>query len=271
MSYATLGPKPAYLAAILLAATLPLTACDPGSTAVNSFMAQDQFSYTYDVVGQTSLSLEAINGTIRITGSVDATTVTVQGTRLVWSSSQADAEAGLDDLDVVVDEGPDEFHVYTDQPEDDGRAYAVEYEIRMPEDFEMSMVSGNGDIIVEFLKRATTVSSVNADINLDEVEGNVSLQLVNGDVDAEVTLPLDAVVDMAVTSGNITLEVPVATSAEFHFAIGCCGWNFDNLTPQNVNVSPPGVYPQTVDGMLGDGHGTITLAVGNGIISLVGN
>ena len=76
MSYETLRPRPAYLAAILLAATLSSTSCDPGSTVANQFMADEQFSFTYDVVDQLHLDLVAINGNIRITAGVDATTVT---------------------------------------------------------------------------------------------------------------------------------------------------------------------------------------------------
>lgn len=270
MSYATLRPKPACLAAILLAATLPSTSCSPGSTAVNSFLADEQFSITVDVVDQVRLSLEAINGTIRVTGVVDATSVTVGGTKLVWSTSQADAEAGLDVLDVVIDEGVDEFLVYTDQPETGSRNYAVEYEIRLPDDLEVAIINGNGNIIVEFVRDNVEIASVNADINLDEVEGGVSAQLVNGNIDAEVTLPLDGIVDMVVGNGNITLEIPTNTSAEVTLEIVCCGYNFDNIELQNEEISPPGVFPPTVTGTLGDGRGTISLGVGNGVISVIG-
>ncbi len=270
MSYATLRPKPACLAAILLAATLPSTSCSPGSTAANSFMADEQFSFTVDVVDQVRMSLEAINGTIRITGVVDATSVTVGGTKLAWGNSQADAEAGLDVLDVVIDEGPDEFLVYTDQPETSSRLYAVEYEIRLPDDLEVAMVNGNGDIIVEFVRNSVEIGSVNANINLDEIEGNVAVQLVNGNVDGEVTLPLDGVVDVVVGNGNITLEIPTNTSAEVTLEIVCCGYNFDNIELQNLETSPPGVFPPTVTGTLGNGQGTIYLGVGNGLISVIG-
>jgi hypothetical protein len=270
MPHAILRPKPASLAAILVAAVLSSTACDPGSTAVTDFMAEAQFSYTVDVVDQVRLRLDAINGTIRVTGVVDATTMTVEGTKLVWSNSQADADAALDNLAVVIDEGVEVFHVHTDQPEQDGRAYAVEYEIRLPDDLEVAMVNVNGDIIVEFVKNSVEITSVNAAINLDEIEGNVSIQLVNGDVDAELTLPLDGVVDMAVADGDITLEIPTDTSAEIYFEIACCGNNFSNLDVQDLEHSPPGVWPPTVTGTLGAGQGTISLAVGNGIITMIG-
>jgi DUF4097 and DUF4098 domain-containing protein YvlB len=189
---------------------------------------------------------------------------------LVWSNSQADAEAGLDVLDVVIDEGADEFLVYTDQPEVSSRDYAVEYVIRLPDDLEVAMISANGNIIVEFVRDNVEILSVNADINLDEVEGNVSAQLVDGNIDAEITLPLDGVVDVVVGIGNITLEIPTNTSAEVTLEVVCCGWNFDNIELQNQENSPPGVFPPTVTGTLGDGRGTISLAVGNGIITVIG-
>lgn len=270
MSYATLRPKPACLAAILLAATLSSTACDPGSTGVNTFMAEEPFSYTMDVVDQASLSLEAINGNIRVTGVVDATTVTVEGTLLVWSSSQEDAEAGLADLDVVIEEGAEEILVSTDQPETSSRAYAVDYEIRLPDDLAVSILNVNGEIIVEFVKRGVEISSFNTLVNLDEVEGNVEALIVNGDIGADVTMPPGGAVAIAVGNGDITLEIPTDTSAEIYFEVACCGWNFDNLDVQNLESSGPGVWPPTVTGTLGAGDGSISLAVGNGLINVVG-
>lgn len=270
MSYTTLRLRPAYLAAILLAATLSSTSCDPGSTNVNQFMADEPFSLTYDVVDQVRLELQGINGNIRVTGVVDATTVTVDGTLLVWSTSLEDAEAGLTDLEVVVEEGPEAFVVYTDQPETSYRTYAVDYEIRVPDSFAVSVINVNGEIIVEFIKQSVDIASVNTVVNLDEVEGDVSAQIVNGDIGAEVTLLTGSVVDIAVVNGDITLEIPVDTSAEVYLEISCCGWNFDNLDVQNLEESGPGVFPPTVTGTLGAGQGTISLAVANGLINVIG-
>jgi hypothetical protein len=270
MSYANRRPRPVYLAALLLAATLSSTSCDPGSTAVNQFMADEQFSFTYDVVDQLRLDLEAINGNIRITGVVDATTITVEGTLLVWSDSPEDAQAGLEDLNVVVEEGAQAFLVYTDQPETSTRAYAVDYEIRLPDSFAVSVINVNGEIIVEFVKDSVGIASVNTAVNLDEVEGDVSAEIVNGDISAEVTLLLDSVVDIVVGSGDITLEIPTDTSAEVYLEVVCCGWNFSNLNVQNLEESGPGVFPPTVTGTLGAGQGTISLAVGNGLINVIG-
>jgi DUF4097 and DUF4098 domain-containing protein YvlB len=270
MSYATLRANPAYLAAIPLAVTLLLTSCDPGSTVTNNFIAEEQFSITVDVVDQTKLSLEATNGTIRVTGVVDGTTVTVQGTKLVWGNTQADADAGLDFLDVVVDEGPDEFVVSTNQPTTGSRIYAVEYEIRLPDNLQVATVSGNGDIIVEFVRDNVNVAAVNANINLDQIEGGVGIELVNGNLDAKVTLPLNGTVDAIVGNGNITLEIPITTSAQVTFEIVCCSYAFDNIELEGLETSPPGVFPPTVTGTLGAGQGTISLGVGNGVITLVG-
>ncbi len=270
MSFETLRAPPAYLAAILLASTLSSTSCDPGSPVVNQFMAEEPFSFTYDVVDQLRLDLEAITGNIRITGVVDATTVTVEGELRVWSNSPEDAEAGLDDLDVVVEEGAEGFLVRTDQPGTGSRFYEVDYEIRLPDSFAVSVVNGNGEIIVEFVKESVSVASVVTIVDLQEVEGDVSAQIVNGSIGAEVTLQLDGVVDIAVANGNITLEIPTDTSAEVVLEVTCCGWSFSNLDVQNLQESSPGVFPPTVTGTLGAGQGTISLSVGNGIITVVG-
>lgn len=270
MSHATLGPKPAYLAAFILALTLPTASCDPGGTAPNTYMASEPFSYTVDVVDQLRMRLEATNGTITVTGVVGATTMTVEGTKLVWSSSQADAEAGLDVLDAVIDESADSFLVSTDQPDTGTRNYAIEYEIRLPDNLEVSVRNGNGDIVVGFVKANVEVASVNADIRLDEVQGGVLAGLVNGNFDAEVTLPAGAAVEITAGNGDITLQIPTNTSADVFFEIVCCGYDITNLTIPDLEESPPGVFPPTVTGTLGAGQGSITLTVVNGIINMIG-
>ncbi|MGD2217592.1 MAG: hypothetical protein PVJ64_12630 [Gemmatimonadales bacterium] len=271
MPGATLRPKPACLAALLLAVTLPTASCSPGSTGVNSFFAEQEFSFALEVTSQLSLSLEGVNGTIRVTGVEGGDSLHVEGVRQAWSSSQADADEHLSSVQVVIDENPDDFLVYTDEPDEaGGRVYVVNYEIRLPDNLEVAIVNVSGDILVEFLKDNVDISSVQASITLDEMQGNVLIELVSGLIDAEATLPLDGSLDMTLNDGDITLQIPTETSADLYLEAFCCAWDIQNLTLQNEEQSPPGTLPATLSGTLGDGRGTISLAIGNGIITLIG-
>ena len=185
--------------------------------------------------------------------------------------AKADSEAHLGDVQVVVQENQNEFLVASDQPsQTGGRVYVVNYEIRVPDGFEVSIMGANGNIEVGFLKDDLSILTANAFVTLDEIQASVSATVTNGDIDAEVTLPLDAVADLRVGNGDIILEIPTTTNAEFSLQITCCGWEFQNITLQNEEVSPPGVLPRTVTGTLGNGRGTISLNMGSGEVTVIG-
>lgn len=277
MLYTDLRPEPASLAALLFALALPFTGCDGTATGSSAngpyeFFAEDMFSFTVDVTTQVCLSVEATNGTVTIAGVTIPDRLRVNGTRQVRSSrSQLDAHTYLDRLEVSVEEGPDTFNVSTGEPAaSTDRVYVVNYEIEVPNGLEVALVSGNGDVTVVRVKSSVDVAAANGDVTLEDIEGSTAIQLGNGEVDAEVALPPDGVVDIEVENGGITLQIPANTSAELHLEVGCCGWSLEGLNLQNQSQSPPGVRPATLSGTLGDGQGTVTLVLGNGIINVIG-
>jgi hypothetical protein len=274
MSQATPRPR---LAALLFAVALPLCGCDDSPTGSSSngsygFVAEDMFWFTVEVTSEVRLRLEATDGTVTIAGVTTPDHVRVNGTRQVRSSrSQPDADAYLERLEVSVEESPDSVLVATDEPAaSSGREYTVNYEIEVPNGLEVAVVSGNGDVTVVSVKSSVEVTAANGDVTLEDIEGSAAIQLANGEVDAEVTLPLDGVVDIDVENGGITLRIPASTSAEFHLEVGCCSWSLEHLNLQHQSQSPPGVRPATLSGMLGDGHGTISLVLGHGLITVIG-
>ncbi|MGD2152041.1 MAG: DUF4097 family beta strand repeat-containing protein [Gemmatimonadales bacterium] len=277
MPYAIPIPRPARLALLILAVAPPMAGCDGTPTGSSSndsyeYIAEDMFSFTVDVTTQARLHIEATNGTVTIAGVTVPDRLRVNGTRQVRSSwSQLDADGYLEILEVSVEETPDTFLVATDEPPaSSGREYTVNYEIEVPDGLEVTVVSGNGDVTVVRFKNRVDVTAASGDVTLEDIEGSAAIQLVNGEVDAEVTLPLDGVVDVEVETGDITLRIPASTSAELYLEVGCCGWTLEHLNLQNKSETPPGVRPVVLTGTLGDGQGTISLVLGNGIITVIG-
>lgn len=266
MLYATLRPRPASLAVLLLALALPVGGCDGDGTGPLQFVAEEDFSFVLDATGKVRLNVEAVSGTITITGVAGGNELRVDGYKQVWSSSQADADAYLDSLTARADEQLNEFLVSTEQPEEDGtRAYLVFYEIELPDDIEVVIASANSEIGVASLKNDIVIASGNGDIAMAGIEASVVVVPGNGDIEAEVTLPLDGTIAMAVGDGDITLAIPQSTSAEFSAEVGNGSIMVMNLTLQN-EVSTG----STTTGTLGSGQGTIELNAGNGIISVIG-
>lgn len=266
MSHAILRPKSATLAALLLALGLPFTGCDGDGTGPLQFLAEDAFSYVFDATGNVRLNVEALNGTITITGVAGGDELKVEGIKQVWSSSQADADQYLDSLEIRADEELDEFIVSTEQPEASSlRNYVVNYEIELPDGLEVVIASGNGEITLASLKNDIVIASGNGDVILEDIEAGMVVALGNGAIDAEVTLPPDGTVAVAVGNGDIDLAIPQSTSAEFSAEVGQGSISVVNLTLTNDQSTGT-----TRTGTLGSGQGTIELHAGNGTITVTG-
>ena len=111
----------------------------------NDVLAEESFEFGVEVTTQTRLRLVGKNGNIQITGTSGTDSVLITGVRQVWSDDLQDAEARLEDLEVVVDEQTEVISVTTVQPADtEGRSYVVEYEISVPDDLVVAIVDGNG-------------------------------------------------------------------------------------------------------------------------------
>lgn len=263
MSRVTFRPRSVFFLWLLL--PLSSLACID-STGPNAFLAEQDFSFSLDATGKLLLSMEAQSGTITIAGVPAGDQLVVDGTRQVWSSSQADADEYLDSLKVVIDENPDNFVITTEQPSSPGgRTFVVNYEIELPDGMEVVIASGNGDITITSLNGDIVIASGNGDVTLGDIVASVVVALGNGDIDAEVTLPLGGNLEMAVGNGTIVLAIPQSTSAGFSAEVGNGTISVVNLTLANRETTPT-----TVTGTLGDGQGTIGLSVGNGTITVAG-
>ena len=263
MSHTTFNPKPLFLAALLLGVSL--AACSDG-TGPNDFLAEEDFSFTFDATAKVLLTMEAQNGLIVITGVRNSDQLNVDGTRQVWSSSQADADEYLDSLEVVIDENPDNFEITTEQPSSPGgRNFVVNYEIELPDGIEIVIASGNGNITIANMNGDIVIASGNGDVTLGDIAASVVVALGNGDIDAEVTLPLGGNLEMAVGNGTIAVAIPQSTSAGFSAEVGN-----GTITVTNLTLIGEETTPTTVTGTLGDGDGTIGLASGNGNITVSG-
>jgi hypothetical protein len=213
-----------------------------------NFAAEEPFSYEIDVMGHSGLSLEAINGTIVITEVSASNSVKITGMKQVKSESTEDAQAHLKELAVDVQDLTNEILVKTVQAnQSGGRNYIVNYTITLPK---------NMDI---------TVNSLNGRVTLDEILGSVFVDLVNGVIDGEVTLPLDGTINMGIMNGSIDLDIPLNTSAEF-----TAGVTNGNISVSNLELQNRVATSKSLTGTLGDGRGIISLSTTNGEIMVTG-
>ncbi len=240
---------------------------DSGDTVDNTnFIAERSFSYQVDVVDHSQLSLEAINGNIKITGMSGSDSVIITGIRRVGSESTQDAEEHLQLLEVSVEDLGNKILVKTLQPEKSyGRSYQVNYTITLPKDLKVLVSSVNGNVTLDSIDNDVIVSNVNGTITLNEIYGSAFVSLINGGIDGEITMPQDGVIQMSVVNGNIVLNIPVETSAEF-----AAGITNGNIVVSNLTLQNQVVTSSSLNGTLGDGKGTISVITVNGNISVSG-
>jgi hypothetical protein len=230
------------------------------------FVAKASFYYGVEVTDHTRLRLEGINGNVTVTALTEADSVIIKGEKRVGSESMQDAEAHLQELEVSVREIAGEVYVKTNQPDQTyGRSYAVDYNITLPQDLEVVVTNVNGAVDIDSVNGYVSVVNVNGQVDLDDIIGSVSVSLVNGQINAGVTPTKGGVISMATVNGGINLDIPQYTSAEFSATVVNGTITISDLVLTGIVSTPT-----SLTGTLGTGEGTITLGTVNGSISVSG-
>jgi hypothetical protein len=217
----------------------------PGST---DQVAEETFSLPVAATDQSTLTVRGINGGVDVTGGAAPGSVIISGVRRVESNSLSDAQARLSGLQVQVTTLGSEILVETDQPADtEGRNYIVNYTISVPDGVDVS------------------VRNINGGVTLTRIAADVLVDLTNGAISSEVTLPRDGTIEESTVNGDIELRIPANTGAQL----------MANVTNGEIRVSGLVIEDQvatgtSLEGTLGDGRGTISIRTVNGSISLTG-
>lgn len=241
---------------------------DHGTESVsrNDRTAEDSFSFEVDVGDRDLILLDAVNGTIELTGESNRQFVSIRGVRIVGSESVEDAEAHLSDLEVRVTTTSSAVRVNTEQPEDEaGRRYIVNYEILLPTDWRSNIKQINGTIKVDSLQDETEIALINGDIYMNDINANTEVELVNGTIDSKITVPTGGFLQQSIVNGKIDLAIPTTTSSEFSARL-----RNGEISLNNLQLNQQTIEDNSVTGKLGDGNGTISLNVTNGTIDVSG-
>lgn len=246
-----------------------LASCDSddnGGVGSTRYSASEDFSYQIEVANRTHLQVNAINGSVEVTGISNTDSVRIWGERKVKSESVADAEEHLQYLSVHVDTYDDEIVARTEQPsETGGRDYEVTYYVLLPDDWKVSIEEANGSVSVSAIHDSVDVGLSNGEVVVDSIYGDVNISLANGSIDGKVFLPIHGTCAMSVANGEINLSIPDTTSAEFSASV-----SNGEVSVSNLVLSDMISTSTSVTGTLGDGEGQIDLSVANGTIIVAG-
>lgn len=276
---------------ILISLCLPFTygGCSGGGSSGGDGQVYEEepFFYEVSVEFHDQIRIQAISGSLEITGSTDADSVTIEGKRRVGSRSRSDATAHLPELEVEVTDAGTEVFVETVQPKlAGGRNYEVDYRITIPENLDVVASQVVGSVFINSIDSQLLVNNTNGDVELVEIigstrvnvvngriisevtlppNGTVELATINGSVDSEVTLLSDGTIDVTVLHGGINLDIPQNTSATFTAGVIDGVIRLKNLVLQDQVRTA-----HSLTGTLGDGSGDIRLETEFGNITVTG-
>ncbi len=222
--------KPRIYAIMLLLTSVSLISCSDNETNIGNFGGfgnippprntdfeeKESFSSDVPVVNHTQLKLVGIAGNITVTGISGANSVMIEAIKRVQSDSTQDAKTQLQELKVNVQDLANEVRVETIQPIDGGgRKYIVDYTVTLPSFLKINVESDAGIVTLDSFENDVTVNNISGSVILIKILGNASVALLTGTIESDVTLPLNGTIDLRTLTGDISLVIPVNTSADF--------------------------------------------------------
>jgi hypothetical protein len=232
------------------------------------FEESEPFSFDVPVAGHTAFDLQGESGVITITGVPGAASVRITGTKRVQSESTEDALAHLQVLNVDVQDVGNDVRVRTVQPQDTGgRNYIVDYTVTLPKHLKVGVINIGGIITLDAIDNDVVVINTGGNVTVTNIAGSALIALLSGTIDAEITLPLNGTIDLNTLTGDINLEIPASTSAQFSASVKIGNITVSNLVFQTLITNTS----TALSGTLGAGQGTITLEADQvGDISVTG-
>lgn len=235
-----------------------------GTAARADVTATEEMSY--DVDPGARISLENINGDIRVSGGGDRVHVIAR--------KKAGKQEYLDELKVIVDASANYLRIETRHPKSNGGWFSwggdssgsVAYELTVPSNVELDAIETvNGDVTIDAVSGKVKASTVNGGLEVNGLAGDVDLETVNGGIEARfATLGGDQRVDVEAVNGRIELYLPADASAR--------------VTAETVNGSidaddfglkaDKGFVGRELAGELGGGEARVSLETINGSIKL---
>ena len=236
------------------------------STALNAAVKETE-EMTFDVAPGARISLENINGDIKINRGSDGEV------RLV-AYKKAGKQEYLDELKVITDADRNYVRIETRHPKSEGGWFkwgndssgSVAYELEVPEDVDLdSITTVNGDVEISGVSGLVKAETVNGSLTVSGLVGDVNLETVNGSVKAEFNrLGEGQRVTADAVNGKILLLVPSDTSARVTAETVNGSINADDfgLEPEK------GFVGRDLSGEIGGGDARISLDTVNGSIRI---
>jgi len=227
-----------------------------------SVTEEETFSYTLDEGGRFSIS--NVNGSITVTGA--------SGNNVeIIAIKKADNQKELDEIEIEISHSASEIEVETELGDSDGwfrnnNSGQVRYEIIVPGGTELDSVETvNGDVTVSGVSGNVTAESVNGDLDISDLVGDVRLSTVNGSVNAAFAkCEGEQSIKTETVNGRVTISLPESSDVQITADTlngGINGRDFGLDTDK-------GFVGSDLNGKIGSGSARLNIDTVNGSIKI---
>ena len=278
--------------------------CD--STIVNNprnEQHEEELTYTLDIANQTEFSLNNINGNITIIGEYGIDSIIVNVKKIVYANTTEMAIQHMVDIELNFLNTDSHIEVSTDFPDSNELNYQVDFDIIIPDHFLTEVSNINGNIDVSHILANIQLQTVNGNILIQNTTGNAGISTINGNITSSTnegtlnasTINGNVIIDdfigslicdtengsinvlmdletqdncqISAINGNVTLALPLNTSAEVRLEVVIGSINrYDGF-----NFSETQSSQNFFSGILNDGGSEIAVSIVNGTIQLNDN
>jgi DUF4097 and DUF4098 domain-containing protein YvlB len=239
------------IAVLAAAVLLGFTVAEAGAEVYESI------DETLDFHSGGRFTLENVNGSITIE-TWDREQIRIQ------AEKKANSQASLDDIEVEIRGSGGEVNVKTYYPRNNrrGESRAVEYNITLPVEAEIDVETVNGRVEIYGVRGRIDASTTNGSVEVEDIEGTTDISTTNGSIKARYTEVYSGDYRFSTTNGSVTLDLPVGAGGE--------------LDAKTVNGSITTDFPATVrrlskrhlQGTFGSGGGLFEISTVNGSVRI---
>lgn len=250
-------------AALLLLTAIVSTACHLQlSTDVE---AKDEWSRSYPITADGTLSISTSNGTIAVEAT-DGDTIEITAFRTVKAGTEDAANEQLKLLEMKEEVTADRVSIdSTSRGLTINVSRRINYTVRVPRHVAVELKSSNGEITATGLAGMFTASSSNGQITATDLRGGADTSTSNGAINLTVAEVPDKGISAETRNGLVTVTVPRSTNATVTARV-----SNGAITHENLDLQISESSRRRLDGRLGSGGPTIRLETSNGALRLIG-
>ncbi len=228
-----------------------------------SVTEEETFSFTLDDGGRFSVS--NVNGSITVTGASGSSVEII-------AIKKARNQKDLDAIEIEISQSASEIEIETELGDSNSwysfgsTSGEVTYEIIVPDGTDLDSVETvNGDVTVSGVSGNVTAESVNGDLDINDLVGDVHLSTVNGSVNAAFAkCEGEQSIKTETVNGRVTISLPESSDVQITADTlngGINGRDFGLQTDK-------GFVGSDLNGKIGSGSARLNIDTVNGSIKI---